>query len=76
MQKAKEDESVTELPILMKADVQGSVEPIVNSLERLGTEELRVKRADFVNRFVAPRKFYMIRATNPQALMDEVDKVL
>ena len=30
----------------------------------------------FVEKFVAPRKFYMIRAANPQVLMDEVDKVL
>jgi translation initiation factor IF-2 len=33
---------VPELNLIFKADVQGSVEPIVNSLERLGTEDLRV----------------------------------
>ncbi len=33
---------VPELNVVFKADVQGSVEPIVNSLERLGTEDLRV----------------------------------
>jgi hypothetical protein len=48
----------------------GHVMPMVD------TEELRAKRADFVERFVAPRKFYMIRAATPQVLMDEVDKVL
>ena len=48
----------------------GHVMPMVD------TEELRAKRAEFVERFVAPRKFYMVRAANPQVLMDEVDKVL
>lgn len=48
----------------------GHVMPMVD------TEELRAKRADFVERFVAPRKFYMVRAANPQVLMDEVEKVL
>lgn len=48
----------------------GHVMPMVD------TEELRAKRADFVTKFVAPRKFYMIRAATPQVLMDEVDKVL
>jgi len=32
-----------ELNIILKADVQGAIEPIVKSLERLGDEELRVK---------------------------------
>jgi translation initiation factor IF-2 len=32
-----------ELNLVLKADVQGSLEPIVNSLERLGTEEQEVK---------------------------------
>jgi translation initiation factor IF-2 len=32
-----------ELNLIIKADVQGSIEPIVNSLERLGDEKLRVK---------------------------------
>jgi hypothetical protein len=48
----------------------GHVMPMVD------TEELRAKRAEFVERFVAPRKFFMVRAANPQALMDEVEKVL
>ncbi len=33
---------VKELPIIFKADVQGSVEPIKESLERLTTEEVKV----------------------------------
>jgi translation initiation factor IF-2 len=32
-----------ELNIILKTDVQGSVEPIRNSLERLGTEEVQVR---------------------------------
>ena len=40
------------------------------------TEALRMARADFTERFCGPRPFYMIRAANPQVLMDEVDKVL
>ena len=39
------------------------------------TEERRRKRAEFLSRFCV-RPFYMIRAANPQALMDEADKVL
>jgi translation initiation factor IF-2 len=34
---------VKELNLILKADVQGSIEPIVNSLERLGDEKLKVK---------------------------------
>jgi translation initiation factor IF-2 len=34
---------VRELNIIVKADVQGSVEPLVTSLERLGEEGIRVK---------------------------------
>ena len=33
---------VRELNIILKADVQGSIEPIRSSLEQLGTEEIRV----------------------------------
>jgi translation initiation factor IF-2 len=33
---------VLELNVIFKADVQGSIEPIVNSLEKLGSEELKV----------------------------------
>ena len=34
---------VKELNIILKADVQGSIEPIRSSLEQLGTEEVRVR---------------------------------
>ncbi|MCD6303229.1 MAG: translation initiation factor IF-2 [Anaerolineae bacterium] len=34
---------IKELPIVLKTDVQGSIEPIKSSLERLGTDEVRVK---------------------------------
>jgi translation initiation factor IF-2 len=34
---------VKELNLILKADVQGSIEPIANSLEKLGDEKLRVK---------------------------------
>ncbi len=34
---------VQELNLILKADVQGSLEPIVNSLEQLGDEELQAK---------------------------------
>jgi len=34
---------VKELNLILKADVQGSIEPIVNSLERLGDDKLRVR---------------------------------
>lgn len=34
---------VKELNLIFKADVQGSLEPIVNSLEKLGDEELQVR---------------------------------
>ncbi|MEO0676344.1 MAG: translation initiation factor IF-2 [Pseudomonadota bacterium] len=43
MQKAKEDENVEELPILVKADVQGSAEAIVQAMEKIGNEEVRVR---------------------------------
>ena len=33
---------VKELNLIVKTDVQGSIEPIVNSLEKLGDEELKV----------------------------------
>ena len=41
--KAKEDENVAELPILVKADVQGSAEAIVQALEKVGNDEVRVR---------------------------------
>ncbi|AZQ69409.1 translation initiation factor IF-2 [Silicimonas algicola] len=43
MLKAKEDESVTEMPIVVKADVQGSAEAIVQAMEKIGNDEVRVR---------------------------------
>ncbi|ARE40660.1 Translation initiation factor 2 [Rhodovulum sp. P5] len=43
MAKAKEDENVQELPVLVKADVQGSAEAIVQAMEKIGNEEVRVR---------------------------------
>lgn len=40
---AKADESVSELPIVLKADVQGSAEAIVQACEKIGNDEVRVK---------------------------------
>src|SRR5690606_14791432 len=37
------DESVAELPILVKADVQGSAEAIVQVMEKIGNDEVRVR---------------------------------
>ena len=36
MAKAKEDENVAELPIVVKADVQGSAEAIIQAMEKIG----------------------------------------
>jgi translation initiation factor IF-2 len=41
--KAKADENVSELPIVVKADVQGSAEAIVQAMEKIGNEEVRVR---------------------------------
>ena len=41
--KAKADENVSELPILVKADVQGSAEAIVQAMEKIGNDEVRVR---------------------------------
>ncbi|MEO1421574.1 MAG: translation initiation factor IF-2 [Pseudomonadota bacterium] len=41
--KAKADENVAELPILVKSDVQGSAEAINQAMERLGNDEVRVR---------------------------------
>ena len=41
--KAKEDQNVSELPVVVKADVQGSAEAIVQALEKIGNEEVRVR---------------------------------
>ncbi len=43
MAKAKADETVAELPIVVKADVQGSAEAIVQAMEKIGNEEVRVR---------------------------------
>lgn len=43
MAKAKADESVAELPILVKADVQGSAEAIVQAMAKIGNDEVRVR---------------------------------
>ncbi len=40
---AKENENVSELPIVVKADVQGSAEAIVQAMEKVGNEEVRVR---------------------------------
>ena len=43
MAKAKADENVSELPVIVKADVQGSAEAIVQALEKVGNDEVRVR---------------------------------
>jgi len=43
MAKAKEDKNVAELPIVVKADVQGSAEAIVQAMEKIGNDEVRVR---------------------------------
>ena len=43
MAKAKADQDVSELPVLVKADVQGSAEAIVQALEKVGNDEVRVR---------------------------------
>jgi translation initiation factor IF-2 len=43
MARAKADKAVAELPIVVKADVQGSAEAIVQALEKIGNEEVRVR---------------------------------
>ncbi|MGB0705051.1 MAG: translation initiation factor IF-2, partial [Paracoccaceae bacterium] len=43
MAKAKEDENISELPVLVKADVQGSAEAIVQAMDKIGNEEVRVR---------------------------------
>ncbi|SEL36021.1 bacterial translation initiation factor 2 (bIF-2) [Roseovarius azorensis] len=41
--KAREDENVKEMPIVVKADVQGSAEAIVQAMEKIGNDEVRVR---------------------------------
>ena len=43
MQRAKEDENLTEMPIVVKADVQGSAEAIVQAMDKIGNDEVRVR---------------------------------
>ena len=43
MAKAKDDENVEELPIVVKADVQGSAEAIVQAMDKIGNDEVRVR---------------------------------
>ncbi|MGR3343603.1 MAG: translation initiation factor IF-2 [Paracoccaceae bacterium] len=43
MAKAKADEDLAELPILVKTDVQGSAEAIVQAMEKIGNDEVRVR---------------------------------
>lgn len=43
MAKAKADKDVAELPILVKADVQGSAEAIVQAMAKIGNDEVRVR---------------------------------
>ena len=43
MAKAKADQAVSELPVMVKADVQGSAEAIVQALEKVGNDEVRVR---------------------------------
>ncbi len=41
--KAKADKNVKELPVLVKSDVQGSAEAIVQALEKISTDEVRIR---------------------------------
>ncbi|MCK5424877.1 MAG: translation initiation factor IF-2, partial [Emcibacter sp.] len=43
MERAKADEDVAELPVLVKTDVQGSAEAIVQAMEKIGNEDVRVR---------------------------------
>jgi translation initiation factor IF-2 len=43
MANAKANQSVSELPIIVKADVQGSAEAIVQAMEKIGNDEVRVR---------------------------------
>ena len=41
--KAKADRDLKELPVVVKSDVQGSAEAIVQALEKLSTDEVRIR---------------------------------
>ena len=43
MANAKTDKNVSELPIVVKADVQGSAEAILQVMEKIGNDEVRVR---------------------------------
>jgi translation initiation factor IF-2 len=43
MAKAKDDKDVSELPVVVKGDVQGSVEAIVQAMDKIGNSEVRVR---------------------------------
>ena len=43
MARARADSKVAELPVVVKADVQGSAEAIAQALEKLGNDEVRVR---------------------------------
>ncbi|MAR19911.1 MAG: translation initiation factor IF-2 [Rhodobacteraceae bacterium] len=43
MAKAKDDKTVSELPVVIKGDVQGSVEAIVQAMAKIGNSEVRVR---------------------------------
>ncbi|WP_324752931.1 translation initiation factor IF-2 [Roseovarius sp. Pro17] len=43
MVQAKESQNVAEMPIVLKADVQGSAEAIVQAMEKIGNDEVRVR---------------------------------
>ena len=43
MANAKTDKNVSELPIVVKADVQGSAEAILQAMEKIGNDEVRVR---------------------------------
>ncbi|WP_026352261.1 translation initiation factor IF-2 [Yoonia vestfoldensis] len=43
MANAKANQNVSELPIVVKADVQGSAEAIVQAMEKIGNDEVRVR---------------------------------
>ena len=43
MVQAKQSENMAELPLLVKTDVQGSAEAIVQAMEKIGNDEVRVR---------------------------------
>jgi translation initiation factor IF-2 len=43
MANAKANKTISELPIVVKADVQGSAEAIVQAMEKIGNDEVRVR---------------------------------